>query len=997
MNYKNVFLTVLALLILSFAVQAQTYLSESFESVSPNLLPSGWVSVGSGIVTVRNNNAHGGSHCVRFYGAVSNVVVLPEISVPVNTTQVTLWTKAGENSPHCGTFQVGYVTDVNDENTFVALRTISYADYVTYQELAVHMNLAPAGARIAFRHMPLYAYYEWYCDDVTIEALPSCLPVTNLTAIAGLNSIMLNWSDANNSNNYTVVNLTTGDTLVTAYSAHAYTVPNLSPSTAYAFGVISNCSTTDVSSMATISTHTVCSSFSLPFIEDFEDGVMPLCWTPDGNWPWSVGTGDLYPDPGAHTGTYNIRVTSDIPSDITSKLISPRLDLSNQSSSVQLSFWHIQRSWYNATDSLRVLYRTSESTPWVRLAGYCGPIEEWREENLTLPNLTATYQIAFEFFANWGYGVAIDDIRIEVLSSCSHVTNLTATSTSNSVTLNWTDAQNTSATYTVCEASSGNVIATNCNGNTYTVSGLTPATTYTFSVVANCSATNSSMPTAVNAQTGCGVFPLPFYEDFNSLTYGIPLCWDNSEGNITLESYRWKCYNVGHSGVGLRFDSYINEAGSFNILSTPPVAISENSILSFWCKNPDGGDLSVLASIDGGATRNILVTNLTAISDWIQIELPLDSATYTGHNVTVYFQATSNWGDNDAYIYLDDVSVVPVFIPAPVCLPVEQLLVDSVGTTSVSLSWESDAASFTVMNDTVLVATGITNINYTVTDLTPATHYTFSVIANCSDNNSSDTVSVSATTSVMMVDITAVPNDSLMGSVTGSGSYPADATIVLTAIPNVDYHFIHWKNADDSVLSTMNPYYMTVSVGSADTIYAVFAIDTCQPVTNLLVDSVSETTLSLSWTGTAANYTIYEMTDANLVDTVTDLYYMVTGLMAATHYTFEVIANCSATNSSLPVSVDATTDTIIDTVSVAMYNGTSKWKLYPNPANTIVTVEAEGMHKVTVFDATGREVESRCVNSDTERFDIGKFDNGVYFFRIEGIDCMTVRKCVISH
>ena len=47
-------------------------------------------------------------------------------------------------------------------------------------------------------------------------------------------------------------------------------------------------------------------------------------------------------------------------------------------------------------------------------------------------------------------------------------------------------------------------------------------------------------------------------EDFNSLTYGIPLCWDNSEGNITLESYRWKCYNVGHSGVGLRFDSYIN-------------------------------------------------------------------------------------------------------------------------------------------------------------------------------------------------------------------------------------------------------------------------------------------------------------------------------------------------------------------------------------------------------------------------------------------------------
>ena len=74
-----------------------------------------------------------------------------------------------------------------------------------------------------------------------------------------------------------------------------------------------------------------------------------------------------------------------------------------------------------------------------------------------------------------------------------------------------------------------------------------------------------------------------------------------------------------------------------------------------------------------------------------------------------------------------------------------------------------------------------------------------------------------------------------------------------------------------------------------------------------------------------------------------------------------------------------------------------KYTPFSNPANTTVTVEAEGMNRVVIFDATGREVLRRNVNGDTERFDVSGLENGVYFFRIETADRMVVRKCVISH
>lgn len=1069
MNYKKVVVAIFAFLQLSFSIHAQTYISEGFETISSGL-PTGWVSVGSGTVDVRTSNAHSGYHSLRFSAATSNVVALPQLSVPINTTQVTLWTKAEGNYTGCGSFQVGYLTDVNDETSFVALENVSYSDYLTYGELTVPMTQAPAGARIAFRHTPTAIYWLWYCDDVTVEALPSCMPVTNLAALPGYNAVMLSWSDADSGNSYTVLNMTTGDTLATALTAHTYVVQNLTHSTAYTFGVVTNCSATEESPVATINTQTVCMPSTTPFIEDLEDGVMPPCWTQNGTWTWRVGTGDHDPATGAHTGNRNFLITSES-YDGTAKLITPQLDLSNVGSTVHLSFWHLQRSWVGDNDKLKVYYRSSELSPWVLLANYTNPIESWTEENMALPNISATYQIAFEFQAGWGKGVAIDDIHIEVPASCSHVMNLTATPASNSVLLEWTDNQNTGATYTIYDANSGTMLATNCNGNMYTISGLTPGFNYQFSVEANCSAAESSIHTTVSVQTSCGVRVMPFYEDFNSLVSGIPACWDNSEGTTVINSWKWNHDTTGYSGSGLKFNSYVNEVGTIDILSTPPVFISENAILSFWCKNPDGGDFSVFVSADSSAVRDTLVTNLTSISDWMLVTLPLDSAAYTGHNVTIYFQGTSNYGDNDAYIYLDEVSILPVF---PTCLPVDQLVVESVGATSVSLSWMSDAASFTVMSDTVQIATGITNTQYVITGLTPATHYTFSIIADCSDSLSSNAVTVNVFTDCLPVEIPYVENfeadgqydcwtvhatNSLTGRMdlfvfaeNGTGFFAFASNVnppqylispELTGTSAglkfsfgykaIDYRFAEsfvvgystttndtsafvWGEEVTDITNSNYIHYMEemeVSnikyVAIKYTAYdmssllidslVICKIPVCLPATNLTVEDIGATTVTLSWTNpdnADGSYSVlYLSGDEMIVDTtgLVGTAYTVQGLTPSTQYSFRIRTDCedTAVYSNETIVVTQTEQ------SVLSLDGISSWKLYPNPANTVVTVDAEGMRNVIIFDATGREVLHRNVNGDTERFDVSGLENGVYFFRIETADRMSVRKCIVNH
>ena len=172
----------------------------------------------------------------------------------------------------------------------------------------------------------------------------------------------------------------------------------------------------------------------------------------------------------------------------------------------------------------------------------------------------------------------------------------------------------------------------------------------------------------------CGTFStFPWTENFDGLTVdrSIPLCWDNSEGTTDNASYVWgySTYNngnthgTGHSGNCVRFNSYANSTGKTNVLKTPVLGLpaDKGSMLSFWYKNPKGGDLSVmlLDAIDGTQLAE-LATGLTNQPEWT--EFTADLSDYGGSSVKIAFKGTSNYGNGDAFIYLDDVSVEVFFI-----------------------------------------------------------------------------------------------------------------------------------------------------------------------------------------------------------------------------------------------------------------------------------------------------------------------------------------------
>ena len=269
--------------------------------------------------------------------------------------------------------------------------------------------------------------------------------------------------------------------------------------------------------------------------------------------------------------------------------------------------------------------------------------------------------------------------------------------------------------------------------NTAAVSlnGLSAATDYKLYVRAYCSATDQSAYIYKQFRTNNVI---PFSEDFTGLTSGIPAAWDNAEGTTSTASYRWNYNNSGHDAAPcVRFNSSTNGSGNTNILKTPTIYIDKAAALSFWYKNPTGGDFSVYYSIDGVKQADALATGLTGAADWTNYEVVLPTAC-VGHCVKILFQGTSNYGSSTAYIYLDDV----VIEAASSCVKPTALSAYATAYNQASVSWTAGGEEtawnlqFSTDNfDTYTSVDGISANPYVLTGLTANTTYKVRIQADC--------------------------------------------------------------------------------------------------------------------------------------------------------------------------------------------------------------------------------------------------------------------------
>lgn len=194
-----------------------------------------------------------------------------------------------------------------------------------------------------------------------------------------------------------------------------------------------------------------------------------------------------------------------------------------------------------------------------------------------------------------------------------------------------------------------------------TLTGLAAESSYDFYVRAfyNTSFSTTLYATAEKVNFGTQAAPI---EVTNAHKYevtfetGVPADWTKT--GTSSASYEWKSYTDSERGKCLRFDSNNNPTGKTSTVTTPLIQLNAVADLTFWCKNPTGGEYKVEMYNATDDETITLYADLAGIDNWTEKVYNLSA--YEGKIVQFSFTGTSNYGANGghAYLYLDDVRVI---------------------------------------------------------------------------------------------------------------------------------------------------------------------------------------------------------------------------------------------------------------------------------------------------------------------------------------------------
>ncbi|WP_370897933.1 fibronectin type III domain-containing protein [Chryseobacterium gossypii] len=438
------------------ACAPMTDLYENFDSYTTgSIVPACWYRMtGTGSQTITSTTPASGTRNIYQYASSSQspvIVVLPEFS---NISAGTHWLrfKARVSSGAPGALDVGYVTDINDSNTFVALQTltINNTSYtVSGAEYTVPVPATvPANARLAIRNAADSKSYYW--DDVYWEQAPSCFAPTGIsssnvtTATADISWTAPAAAPANGYEYYYSTNNTAPDATVTPSGTSTGTsasLSSLSPATTYFVWVRSVCSATDKSAWSSYGTFsTACAAVMAPFSQNFDNGAVPNCWenvnptatSTSANLFWKF-TGSA--DYGANTanngrpaGTYAWVDASSPYSGAganTVELITPPINLTGLTEPYVSFEWFKNHSTSTSTtvspssyDDNKLTVEVNDGSGWTTIFSDTSNSNQWRPVGIALaPSYVgATIQVRFTVDKNVnGNGYFYDDVLLDNL------------------------------------------------------------------------------------------------------------------------------------------------------------------------------------------------------------------------------------------------------------------------------------------------------------------------------------------------------------------------------------------------------------------------------------------------------------------------------------------------------------------------------------------------------------------------------------------------------
>ncbi|MBR5920106.1 MAG: fibronectin type III domain-containing protein [Bacteroidales bacterium] len=599
-------------------------------------------------------------------------------------------------------------------------------------------------------------------------------------------------------------------TNIITVNTNEYTFTGLTAFTNYYVAVRANCGT-DASEWSVV-THfrTACDPItSLPFIENFDtytgstsgsSNNLPYCWSYINNGTSTTYIGypivyasATYAASGDNSLRFYTYTTSGTYDDQIAVL--PNIDAtSHPINTLQMSF------------DARI-YSTSY-TPFTLVVGVLSnPMDKTTFVPVDTIEVTSTTYQHYEFVFNGyeGNGTYIglmapqstttynagnvDNILVEPIPSCPKPMDVTATGvTPTSMTLTWTEvgeANSWEVEYGpvgFTPGSAAGTVETVTSEPPFTISNLTPATTYDVYVRSDCGGEYSLYSTKLTVFIPCTALDsLPYVEGFD--TYGTgtgiyPTCWDRINTYSTTTNYPY-ITTTHYDGVGSLY-FYAGTSGTYNIAVSPMIdeSIPVNTLQTtfMWRASNATSRLEVgVMTNPANASTFVPVDTIvaSATSSWEGFEVPFSQ--YTGEGHYIAFRVAYN-SSATGYGYLD--SVVIDLIPS--CPRPLHVTASNITTSSVDLSWDQNGNpnswvieygpnGFAPGTGTEVTAT--TN-PYTVTGLDHSTVYDFYVTADCGGGDVSQTSFVySAATACAAIDqLPYTENFDAYG--TGSTAYP---------------------------------------------------------------------------------------------------------------------------------------------------------------------------------------------------------------------------------
>ncbi len=395
-----------------------TEFSENFDAATLTTMPDCWEKLlpAGGYVSVSTAFPNSGANAIYFRDG--GILVAPDVSnADAETHQLRFYARSGYDNT--SELEVGYLTDVNDINSFNVLQTITLNK--TYQEFIVQPGTAPGTSQnFAFRAPSLGVNI----DDISWEEIPSCqkpvdLAVNNITT----SEADIAWTESGSATQWNIKVSTnpidpaigSGDFFEGSTTTNPHSLTGLASATTYYVYVQADCGSGDMSEWSQEATFTTtCGTVTVPYTQEFEGpDDMPVCWTvidEDGdNKKWMIVT----PLNGAHSGTYSAGVAYNSTQN-NDWLISPGFEVS--SNDVEFEFYAKSRS---LLESFNVLISTTGNT----IADFTDTIEsvvdepiEWTKHSYKLSDYGVTQgqtvYIAIQCVSEDKYYLYVDDFSI---------------------------------------------------------------------------------------------------------------------------------------------------------------------------------------------------------------------------------------------------------------------------------------------------------------------------------------------------------------------------------------------------------------------------------------------------------------------------------------------------------------------------------------------------------------------------------------------------------